>query len=480
MLITCSSSHKMSLGQKLLRTASGNSRPLVPRVSGRSITTASLVEFGQRHVTNGLSRLTEDVIVSGEGSWVTTLSGRRLLDFSCGIGVTNLGHCHPRVSKAAADQCHTLVHGQASIGYHEPYLRLIERLLPIMPHPSLDSFFFTNSGSEAVEAALKMVRTITRKQNIISMQGAFHGRTFGAMAVTKSKTIYAHGFSPLMPGVLTAPFPYWHHFNAAPGADESELVRASLYQLELLLLQQTAPTDTAAIIIEPVLGEGGYVPAPPAFLQGLRAICDKHGLLLIIDEVQCGFGRTGRMFYIEYSGVRPDIMVTAKGLANGFPLSAVVARKELTDQLKPGTMGGTYGGNAVSCAAAVAVADVFKEEKILDNVNARSAELFEALISVKADPAIGRHILDVRGQGLMVAIEFASPSHSTFDPAVKKSTPANMAARVSKRCLEKGLLLLTTSVYETVRFIPPLNVSPEDLAKGIEIVKEAVEEIVHE
>ncbi|KAI0246431.1 acetylornithine aminotransferase [Lactifluus subvellereus] len=444
------------------------------------MTTAPLLEFGRRHVARGLNRLTEDMIQKGEGSWVTMHSGRKVLDFTCGIGVTNLGHCHPKVSKAAADQCFELVHGQCCIAYHEPYLRLIERLLPIMPHPSLDSFFFTNSGSEAVETALKMARGITRKQNIITMQGAFHGRTFGAMAITKSKTIYADGSSPLMPGVLTAPFPYWHHFNTAPGADDSEIVRASLYQVELLLSQQSAPTDTMAIIIEPVLGEGGYVPAPPAFLQGLRDICDKYGLLLIIDEVQSGFGRTGRMFNIEYSGVRPDIMIMAKGLANGFPLSAVVSRKELMDKVKPGTMGGTYSGNAVSCAAAIAVVDAFKEEKILENVNARSAELFEALRELRANPAVGQHILDVRGQGLMVAVEFASPSHSTFDPSVKKGTPPNLATKVTKRCLEKGLLLLTTSVYETVRFIPALNISAEDLAKGISIFREAVEEVIQE
>lgn len=349
-----------------------------------------------------------------------------------------------------------------------------------MPHSSLDSFFFANSGSEAVEAALKMVRGITRKQNIVAMQGAFHGRTFGAMAVTKSKTLYADGSSPLMPGVVTAPFPYWHHFNSVPGADDAELVRASLYQLELLLLQQSAPSDTAAIIIEPVLGEGGYVPAPPAFLQGLREICDKNSLLLIIDEVQSGFGRTGRMFNIEYSGIRPDLLIMAKGLANGFPLSAVVSSKDLTDKLKPGSMGGTYAGNAVSCAAAVAVVDAFKEERILENVNARSAELFEALRALKTDPTVGPHILDVRGQGLMVAIEFASPAHSRFDPAVQNKTPPNLSTRVSKRCLEKGLLLLTTSIYETVRFIPALNISSEDLVKGIRIFKNALEEIIQE
>ncbi|KAH9032203.1 acetylornithine aminotransferase [Lactarius hengduanensis] len=431
--------------------------------------TAPPIEFAQRHVSKGLARLSEDVIERAEGSWVTFRGGRTVLDFTCGIGVTNLGHCHPKVSKAAAEQCLSLVHGQCGIAYHEPYLRLIERLLPIVPHASLDSFFFANSGSEAVEAALKMARGITRKQNIVAMQGAFHGRTFGAMAVTKSKTVYADGSSPLMPGVVTAPFPYWHHFNSTPGADDAELVRASLYQLELLLLQQSAPSDTAAVIVEPVLGEGGYVPAPPAFLQGLRDICDKNGLLLIIDEVQSGI-----------AGVRPDLLIMAKGLANGFPLSAVVSSKDLTDKLKPGTMGGTYAGNAVSCAAAVAVVDAFQEERILENVNARSAELFEALWALKADPTVGPHILDVRGQGLMVAVEFASPAHSQFDPAVQKKTPPSMSTRVSKRCLEKGLLLLTTSIYETVRFIPALNISPEDLGKGIGIFKEAVEEVIHE
>ncbi|KAH8993500.1 pyridoxal phosphate-dependent transferase [Lactarius akahatsu] len=464
----------MLLGRQLLRTASRGSRAsVVPQALTRSIATAPPIEFAQRHVSKGLARLSEDVIERAEGSWVTFRGGRTVLDFTCGIGVTNLGHCHPKVSKAAAEQCLNLVHGQCGIAYHEPYLRLIERLLTIVPHASLDSFFFANSGSEAVEAALKMARGITRKQNIVAMQGAFHGRTFGAMAVTKSKTVYADGSSPLMPGVVTSPFPYWHHFNSAPGADDAELVRASLYQLELLLLQQSAPSDTAAVIVEPVLGEGGYVPAPPAFLQGLRDICDKNGLLLIIDEVQSGFGRTGRMFNIQYSGVRPDLLIMAKGLANGFPLSAVVSPKDLTDKLKPGTM-------VRLPSTPIEVADAFQEERILENVNARSAELFEALWALKADPTVGPHILDVRGQGLMVAVEFASPAHSQFDPAVQKKTPPSMSMRVSKRCLEKGLLLLTTSIYETVRFIPALNISPEDLGKGIGIFKEAVEEVIHE
>ncbi|THH07795.1 hypothetical protein EW146_g9204 [Bondarzewia mesenterica] len=443
-------------------------------------TSASLVDFGRQHVTRGVGRLTEDVFDKGEGSYVTMKSGRRLLDFTCGIGVTNLGHCHPKISQAAAEQCLTLVHGQCSIAFNEPYLRLIEKLLPMMPDKSLDSFFFWNSGSEAIEGAIKMARVITGRQNVIAMQGGYHGRTFGAMAVTKSKTVYSEGVAPLMPGVFTAPYPYWHHYSGEPATSEEELVRVCLYQVELLLSQQTAPRDTAAILVEPVLGEGGYVPAPTAWLQGLRYICDKHGILLIIDEVQSGFGRTGTNFAIEHSGVKPDIMTIAKGLANGFPLSGIVSRKELTDKLKPGSMGGTYAGSAISCAAGVAVANAFKEEDVLANVSARSKELFASLKALCEDPDVGQYILDVRGRGLMVAMEFASPSHSAFDPAVHATAPKSLASRVSKKCLQKGMLLLTTSVYETIRFIPPLNISQEDMEKGCKIFSEAVREAIAE
>ncbi|KIJ18697.1 4-aminobutyrate transaminase [Paxillus involutus ATCC 200175] len=440
----------------------------------------NLVAFGQRHVTAGIGRLTEAVMTKGEGSYVSFEDGRRMLDFSCGIGVTNLGHCHPRVSRAAADQCMNLVHGQCSIAFNLPYLRLIEKLLPIMPHPSLDSFYFWNSGSEAIEATLKMARVFTGRQNVISMQGGYHGRTYGAMAVTKSKTAYSEGFFPLMPGVFSTPFPYWHQFGLSPDASEEELVRLSLYQLELVLKQQSAPKDTAAILIEPVLGEGGYVSAPPAFLQGIRKICDQHGILLIVDEVQTGFGRTGKYFNIEYSGVRPDIMTMAKGLANGFPLSCIVSRKNLTDKLQPGSMGGTYAGNPVACAAAVAVTDVFKEEKVLDNVSARSQELLASLNSLRNDPEVGSAILDVRGVGLMVAVEFASPLYPSGDPALNPSAPKALATRVAKRCMEKGLLILTTSIYEVVRFIPPLNISQADLKKGCEIFAASVKEVIRE
>lgn len=276
------------------------------------------------------------------------------------------------------------------------------------------------------------------------------------------------------------PFPFWHQHSLLPTANEDELVQKSLYQLDLLLTQQTAPRDTAAILIEPVLGEGGYVPAANAFLQGLREVCDKHEILLIVDEIQSGFCRTGKFFSIEYSGVRPDILVVAKGLANGFPLSGVVSPKELTDKLKPGSLGGTYAGNAVACAAGIAVVDAMKEEHVLENVQARSKELFASLNKLRQDPVIGPNILDIRGKGLMVAVEFASPSASPHDPVLKPSAPKSLASRIAKRCVEKGMLILTTSVYEVVRFIPPLNISPQDLKKGCAIFTQAVEEVVRE
>ncbi|KAF8992534.1 acetylornithine aminotransferase [Cyathus striatus] len=445
----------------------------------------SLFDFGAGH-TYGIARITSGVVVKSQGSYVWYDDGRKMLDFTSGIGVTNLGHIHPKVSKAAAEQCMKVVHSQCAIGLHEPYARLIERLLPIMPHPSLDSFFFWNSGSEAVEGAIKMARAVTGKQNIICMQGAYHGRTYGAMAVTKSKTSFSTSFAPLMPGAYATSFPYFHQLSVSPTTSDAELTRRCLYDLDVLFSQQTDPSDVAAIIVEPILGEGGYIPAPPEFLKGLREICDKSGILLIVDEVQSGFGRagggTGNWWAIDESGVKPDILVLAKGLGNGFPISGVISRKELTEKLKPGSMGGTYAGNAVACAAAVAVVDAFHEENILSNVQARSKDLLSALKGLQSDPTLAPHILDIRGRGLMIGIEFSSPAGplTPHDPLTNPKTPKNMASRVVNKCIEKGMLILTAGVYEVVRFIPPLNISEKDLLNGVEIFEEAVREVVRE
>lgn len=428
---------------------------------------SKLAEFGTKHVARGIGRLSNHVLESGAGSYLTTSEGRKLLDFTSGIGVTNLGHCHPAVTKAAQEQVGKLVHGQVNIAFQKPYLQLVESLMPLMPHKSLDTFFFWNSGSEAVEAAVKLARHATKKQNIIVMQGSYHGRTFGAMAMTRSKTIYGENYAPLMPGVFSVPFPYCKQCSVALHADGKygfeNCCMDPVLQLELLLKRESAPSDTAAIFVEPVLGEGGYVPPPPGYLAALRKVCDKHNILLVCDEVQCGFGRTGKMFAVEHWDVRPDILIMAKGIANGFPLSGIVSRKELMDKQAPGSMGGTYAGNAVACAAGIAVAKAFKEEKILDNVNARGAELKGMLQAAKDDSHTGKVIYDVRGLGLMLALE---------------CTPGKgFASKIQAKCMEKDLLVLTTSIYDTLRFIPPLNITKEDMAKGIQIIKQAIEEV---
>lgn len=334
-----------------------------------------------------------------------------------------------------------------------------------MPHKSLDTFFFWNSGSEAVEAAVKLARHATKKPNIIVMQGSYHGRTFGTMAMTRSKTIYGENYSPLMPGVFSVPFPYCAQCSIAKHSDGKfnydNCCMDPVDQLELLLKRETAPSDTAAIFIEPVLGEGGYVPPPPGYFQRIREICDKNNILLVVDEVQSGFGRTGKMFAIEHFGVRPDILVMAKGIANGFPLSGIVSRKELMDTQKPGSMGGTYAGNAVSCAAGIAVAQAFKDEKILENVNVRGKEMMDMLKKAKSDfPNV---VYDVRGLGLMLACEFVGGK--------------GFASKVQAKCMEKDMLILTTSIYDTLRFIPPLNITKEDMDKGLSIIRESIEEV---
>ncbi|KAL2059756.1 hypothetical protein VTL71DRAFT_10140 [Oculimacula yallundae] len=431
---------------------------------------SKLAQFGTRHIAKGIGRLSTEVLESGSGSYVTTTSGRRMLDFTSGIGVTNLGHCHPGVTAAAQAQVGKLVHGQVNIAFQKPYLELVESLLPLMPHKSLDTFFFWNSGSEAVEAAVKLARHATKKQNIIVMQGSYHGRTFGTMAMTRSKTIYGENYAPLMPGVFSVPFPYCKQCSISTHSDGKygfeNCCMDPILQLELLLKRETAPSDTAAIFIEPVLGEGGYVPPPKEYLAKVREICDKHNILLVADEVQSGFGRTGKMFAIEHWGVRPDILVMAKGIANGFPLSGIVSRKELMDLQKPGSMGGTYAGNAVSCAAGVAVAKAFKEEKVLENVNARGTELRGALEDIRDDEKLGKVVYDIRGLGLMLALE---------------CTPGKgYASRIQNKCMERDMLVLTTSIYDTLRFIPPLNITEEDMKAGIEIIRGAVEEVVKE
>ncbi len=395
----------------------------------------------------------------GEGAYLVDTAGRRYLDFTCGIGVTNTGHAHPRVVKAIQEQAAKLIHGQAALMVHQPMLGLVQELLTVVPQP-LDSFFFTNSGAEAIEGAVKLARHATRRPNVIVFQGSFHGRTNATMAMTTSKTIYRAGYQPLAGGVFVAPFPYAYRY----GWDEATTVAFCLRELKLLLKSQTAPEETAAIVIEPVLGEGGYVPAPDDFLRSLRELCDHYGILLVADEIQAGFGRTGRWFSVEHSGVTPDILVMAKGLASGLPLAALAARRDLMQKWIPGSHGGTYGGNAIACAAAVATIQVMRDERLVENAASMGAVLMAGLQQIRREhPEIG----DVRGRGLMIASEFTDAHGEPW---------TDRAKAVARAAYDQGLLLLTCGSYDNViRWIPPLVVDASQMEDGLARFQAALE-----
>lgn len=407
------------------------------------------------HMSPVWGRIFNFVAERAEGSYIYTEDGRKLLDFTCGIGVTNTGHCHPKVVEAVREQAGNFLHAQANIVIHKPMLQLIDELRKIAP-PSIDGFFFSNSGAEALEGAIKLARVATGRQNVIVFNGSFHGRTAGTMALTTSKTIYRAGFGPLPSGVFVSPFPYAFRM----GMTEEQASQYALEQLEYLLASQTAPKETAAILVESILGEGGYVVPPTSFMKGLREICDKHGILLIFDEVQSGFGRAGKWFALEHFDIVPDIITAAKGIASGLPLSGVFSSIDLMKRWDIGSHGGTYGGNAVACAAGVATIRAMRDEKMLENTNERGIQLMTGLRKLQEEyPQIG----DVRGKGLMIGTEFIAEGNKP-----EKAKP--MVKEIIHAAEENNLLLLSCGTYDnTIRWIPPLNVTSEQINEGLKI-----------
>lgn len=405
-----------------------------------------------------LKQATPVLAARGEGVYVFDEDDRRYLDFTAGIGVTSTGHCHPRVVAAAQEQVGTLIHGQYTTVMHRPLLTLADRLGEVLPR-GLDTVFFANSGSESVEAALRLARQATGRPNIVTFQGGFHGRTVAAASLTTSGTKVRTGFSPLMGGVHVAPFPYAYRY----GWDEATATRFALRELDYLLATETAPEDTAAFIVEPVLGEGGYVPANAEFLAGLRERAEKHGIVFILDEVQTGYGRTGKFWGHQHFGVEPDVLITAKGLASGFPLSGIAASKSLMERARAGSQGGTYGGNAVACAAAVATLDVIESEGLVAN----AAAMGERLVAGAREAASNhKSVGDVRGIGLMVASEFTTPDG---EPDAATAKRAHAAAS------ERGLLLLTCGPHgNVVRMIPALIVNTEQVDEALRLWSDAL------
>ena len=403
--------------------------------------------------------LTDLQLSHGSGAVVTTTDGVDYLDLTSGIGVTNTGHCHPHVVEAIREQAGRFLHAQVNCYRHDLLEPLATRLAAHTP-ASIERFFFANSGAEATEAAVKLAKQATGKPHVVVFQGSFHGRTHLAMAMTTSKSVYRVGHAPLPGGVVVAPFPY----TFITGEDVDTSVARCLREFDLLLATQTHPSELACVMLEPVLGEGGYVPAPPAFIEGLVERCRALGILFVADEVQTGFGRTGRMFAIDHVGIEPDILVMAKGIASGFPMSAIGASAELMDRWPVGSHGGTYGGNPMGCAAALATLDVLTAEGFLDDVARKGAAFLAGLEELRGrHPAIGEN----RGLGMMLATEIVD-GEGRPDPVRTKAVMTHLLR-------EERIVVMSCGPYgSTLRWIPPLVATDEQLDTALQAFDRAL------
>lgn len=392
------------------------------------------------------------VAVKASGSIITDVDGREYIDLQTGIGVANTGHSHPKVVAAIAGQAGKGIHLQQNCVISPPVVDLLQALSGVFP-PTHQRFFFNCSGTEAVESAIKLARHETGRQNVIAFKGGFHGRSLTALAITSSKNVYGPGYHPYPAGFYQSSFPLCLHCKCSKPSTGA-CCGAAMDDLRTMLKETVSAKDVAAVIIEPILGEGGYTLPPAGFMASLRRLCDEHGILLIADEVQSGVGRTGAMWAMEHEGVVPDITVFAKGIASGMPLSGIATRTEYMMKSPPSSMGGTYGANAVCAAAAVATLNVIAEEKLLENATARGAQL-QAGLRRLAEKYPG-HILDVRGRGCMVGLEFTHAPGSGF------------AGAVTAAAMRHGLLLLTAGWREIIRFIPPLVITEAQMSTALE------------
>ncbi len=400
------------------------------------------------------------VVDHAQGTHLYTVDSRDVLDFGSGIAVTNLGHGHPAVVAAAHAQLDRLWHTSVT-SLHPRLIEAAERLVNVTPK-GLDQAFFTNSGAEAVESALKLARRATGRSEIIAFYGAFHGRTYGALTLTASNPRYHRNIGPFLPGVHHVRYPYCLHTCAHTSDEPCPIAEGE--DIERLFKTVVPADSVAAIMVEPILGEGGYVVPPARFMPRLREICDEHGILLVADEVQSGLARTGKMFAVDHVGVLPDIMCVAKALGNGMPVAAIVAKRELMARWERGEHGTTYGGNAVACSAAIAVIDTI----VRDNLCERSARLGKRVMEQLASwRPLFPEIIDIRGRGLMIGIEF-----------MRDGKPAGeLVDAIQKRALELGVLLLTCGVeHNVVRLIPPITTSETDLERGLDMLQTAIKE----
>jgi len=411
-----------------------------------------------------LSKSTDIIAVSGKGCYLTDIEGNEYLDFVQGIAVNALGHCHPKVVAAIQKQAGGLINASFNLLSYPSTLKLAEKIADIAPG-NLSVTFFSNGGSEANDGAIKLARAYTERPGIIAMRGSFHGRSIGATSITAANSKYRKHQEPLLPSVYFTPYP--NCFRCPYNTTEDKCAMDCLQELQRVFDYLICPEDVAAIIMEPLMGEGGYVVPPIKYMRAIRELCTKHGILLVFDEIQSGYGRTGKMFASEHFGVVPDIMTVGKAMAGGLPMSAIISTPEIMSKWLPGMHGTTFGGNPVCAAAGLAVLEEFKESNVLNNVNEQGAYLKKRLMEMKEKYSV---MGDVRGLGLMVAVEFVNP--------LDNSPSAEALNKVKNYCYENKLLTLSCGVYGNgFRFATPLNIKREDLDKGISIFEEAVKEI---
>ena len=420
------------------------------------MTNEELQQLKERYVAAGAASPNEQFADHARNAELWDANGKRMIDFAGGIGVLNIGHRHPKVVEAVKAQLDKLMHTCQTVMPYEGYVRVAEKLSQVAPVRGHAKVMLANSGAEALENAVKVARAATGKTNVICFDGGYHGRTFMTMAMNGKVNPYATDFGPMPGTVFRAPYPVPYH-----GVSEDEALRG----LKMVLKTDANPKDTAAVVIEPVLGEGGFYPAPPSFLKKIREICDEHGMLMIVDEVQSGFGRTGKLFAIEHSGVEPDIMTMAKSMADGMPISAIVGTDKVMDASGPNSLGGTYTGSPTACAAALAVMEVFEEEDILGKSQALGDKLNKRFAQWQEQFA---HVDNVRNLGPMAAIELVTDKQG-------REPRADLAAKVTGYAKEHGLILLSCGMYgNTIRFLMPVTIEDDVLEEGLQIVEDAL------
>ena len=419
--------------------------------------TASVIKRDQSAVASTIYRYTDIAFHRGKGVYLYDVEGREYLDFVSGIATMNVGHNHPDVVEAICDQAHLLIHGACHIGYMEPYVAMMESIKAIAPGDLKNGKgILVNSGSEAVETALKLARFVKNRPMVLAFTDSFHGRSMGALALTSSSTLYRQNLTGLLSVVYHTPYPYCYRWPLEHDSPDRCGI-ACLNLVEKALETVVPPEDLAAIIVEPIAGEGGYIVPPAGFLAGLREICDRYDIMLIADEIQTGFGRTGKMFAVEHWDIVPDVLCLAKAMGGGLPLGAILGKAEYLDQWPPAAHGTTFGGNPVACRAGLATIEIIKSENLIKNAQIMGDYIRDQLISLQKElPMIG----DVRGRGLMIGAELVN----------KDGTPANeIIKKVIKEAASQGVVL-TKCGTSTIRFAPPLIINEDQLDKGLSTI----------